>query len=74
MKNNGNVVNVSKLMHEFSDLRISSEAVKEISGRIKDKLYDIAPELDKIAQKHGRKTIKEQDIIEVLSFIENDVI
>ena len=74
MKNNGNVVNVNKLMHEYSDFRISPEAVKALSGRIMDKLYDIAPTLDKIAQKHGRKTIYEEDIIEALSFLDQDVI
>ena len=55
-------------------LRVSPEAVKELSGRIKDKLYDIAPELDKIALKHGRKTIMEEDVIELFSFVENDVL
>jgi len=70
MKNNGTIVNVNKLMHEYSNLRIKPDAIKEISGRIKD----IAPELDKIAQKHGRKTIYEEDIIEALSFLDQDVI
>ncbi len=74
MSNNGTIVNVNKLMHEYSNLRIKPDAIKEISGRIKDKLYDIAPELDKIAQKHGRKTIYEEDIIEALSFLDQDVI
>ena len=41
-KNNGNVVNVNKLMHEYSKLRVSPEASKELSGRIIDKLYDMA--------------------------------
>jgi histone H3/H4 len=74
MKNNGNVVNVNKLLHEYCDLRVSPEAVKELSIRIIDKLYDIASELDKIAQKYGRKTVMEQDVIELLSFIDNDVL
>ena len=74
MKNNGNVVNVNKLMHENSTIRISSEAIKELSGRIKDKLYDLTPILEEIAQKHGRKTIYENDVIEALSYLDLDVI
>ena len=74
MKNNGNVVNVNKLMHSYSKLRASPEAVKELSGRIVDKLYDIAPDLDKIARSYGRKTIMEEDVIELLGFVEKDVI
>ena len=74
MKNNGNVVNVSKLMHEYSDLRISPEAINELSGRIIDKLYDLAPEFDKTANKHGRKTVMEEDVIEALGFADQDVI
>lgn len=74
MKNNGNIVNVNKLMHEYSTLRISPEAVKELSGRIKDKIYDIAPDLDKIAKSHDRKTVMEQDVIELFGFVEQDVL
>ena len=74
MTNNSNVVNVNKLMHEYSKLNVSPKAVKEISGRIIDKLYDMAPDLDKIAKSHGRKTIMEEDVIELLGFIEKDVI
>ncbi len=74
MSNKGNIVNVNKLMHEYSKLRVSPEAIKELSSRIVDKLYDIAPELDKIAEKHGRKTIMEQDVIELFSFVDQDVI
>ena len=73
-KNNGTVVNVNKLMHEYSKLSVSPKAVKELSGRIVDKLYDMAPDLDKIAKTHGRKTIMEEDVIELLGFIEQDVI
>jgi histone H3/H4 len=73
-KNNGNVLNVNKLMHEYSKLNVSPKAVKELSGRINDKLYDIAPELDKIARSHGRKTVMEEDVIELLSFVDKDVL
>jgi len=73
-KNNGNVVNVNKLMHEYSKLRVSPEASKELSGRFIDKLYDMAPDLDKIAKSHDRKTIMEEDVIELLSLVEQDVI
>jgi len=72
--NNGNVVNVNKLMHEYSKLRVSPEASKELSGRIIDELYDMAPDLDRIAKSHGRKTIMEEDVIELLGFIGQDVI
>ena len=74
MKNNGNVVNVNKLMHQYCKLRISPEAIKELSGRIVDKLYDIAPDLDRIAKSHGRKTVMEEDVIELLGFVEQDVL
>lgn len=74
MSNNGNVVNVSKLLHEYCKFRISPEAVKELSGRIIHKLYDIAPDLDNITKNHGRKTIMEEDVIELLGFVEQDVI
>lgn len=72
--NNGNVVNVSKLLHEYCDLRVSPEAIVEISGRIVDKLYDIAPDLDKIAKSKGRKTVMEPDVIELLGFVEKDIL
>lgn len=71
---NGNTVNVNKLMHNYAKLRISSEAVKELSSRIEDKLNDLAPVLDKNARKHGRKTIFEEDVIEVLSHVDFDVL
>ena len=74
MKNNGNVVNVGKLLHEYSKLNVSPKAVKELSGRIVDKLYDLAPDLDKIAMSHSRKTVMEEDIIELLGFVEKDVL
>jgi len=74
MKDNGNVVNVNKLMHKNSKLNVSPKAVKELSSRIIDKLFDLAPDLDKIALKHGRKTIMEEDVIELFSFVDNDVL
>ena len=70
MTDNGNVVNVNKLMHDNTKLRISPEAIKELSSRISDRLYDLAPEFDKNAEKHGRKTVFDEDIIEVLSHID----
>lgn len=72
--NNGNVVNVSKLLHKYCKSNVSPGAVKELSGRIVDKLYDMAPDLDKIAKSKGRKTVMEPDIIELLGFVEKDVI
>ena len=74
MANNGNVVNVSKLLHEYCKSNVSPGAVKELSGRIVDKLYDIAPDLDKIAKSKGRKTVIEEDVLELLGFVEKDVI
>ena len=74
MKNNGNVVNINKLMHKYSKIRVSPEAVKELSGRMIDKLYDIAPDLERIAKSHGRKTVMEEDVIELLGFVEETVI
>jgi len=74
MKENRNVVNVHKLMHNNSKLRISPEAITELSSRIVDKLYDLAPEFDENALKHGRKTIFDEDIIEVLGHIGNNIL
>jgi len=74
MSNNGNVVNVSKLLHEYCKSNVSPGAVKELSGRIVDKLYDIAPDLDKIAKSKGRKTVMVVDVIELLGFVDKDVI
>jgi len=74
MSHNSNVVNVNKLMHEYSKLNVSPRAIKELSGRIIDKLYDIAPDLDKIAKSHNRRTVMEEDVIELLSLVEQDVI
>jgi len=74
MSNNGNIVNVNKLLHEYCRCNIGSKAVKELSGRIVDKLYDLAPELDKVAKKHERKTIMEEDVIELFAQVEVDVI
>ena len=72
--NNGNVVNVNNLIHKYCKLRVSPEAVKELSGRIIDKLFDMAPDLDRIAKSHKRKTVMEEDVIELLGFVEKDVI
>jgi len=74
MVNNGNVVNVSKILHEYCKSSVSPGAVKELSGRIVDKLYDIAPDLDKIVKSHDRKTVMEPDVIELLGFVEKDVL
>lgn len=69
-----NMINVNKLMHNYCKLKVSPVAVKELSGRIVDKLYDMAPDLDKIAKRHSRKTIMVEDVIEFFGYIENDVI
>ena len=61
-------------MHEYCNLKISPLVVKEISGRIIDKLYDIAPDLDKIAKTHDRKTIMEEDVVEFFSVYGSDVV
>ena len=74
MVNRGNVVNVNKLMHEYCKFRVSPEAVKELSGRFVDKLYDIAPNLDRIAKSHGRKTVIEEDVVELLGFVEKEIL
>lgn len=55
-------------MHEYCSSNISSKVIKQLSGRISNRLYDIALELDETAKKHGRKTIMKEDIIEVLDF------
>ena len=70
---NKNVINVNRLIHEYCKLKVSPGAVKEISGRIIDKLHDMAPDLDKIAKRHGRKTVMEEDVIEFFGYIEKDV-
>lgn len=74
MANNGNVVNVNKLMHEYCKLKVSPDAVKEFSSRVVDKLHDIAPDLDKIAKKYDRKTVMENDVIELFGSIDMDVV
>lgn len=74
MANNGNVVNVNKLMHEYCKSKVSPDAVKELSSRIVDKLYNVAPDLDRIAKKYDRKTVMESDVIELFSLIDMDVV
>ncbi len=69
-----NVINVGNLMRKYCKLKVSPVAVKEISGRIVDKLYDLSPDLDRIAKSHGRKTIMEEDAIELFSVLGRDVI
>jgi len=68
-----NVVNVGKLMHEYSELNVSPRAVEELSKRIVDKMYDVVPDFDKIAKSHDRKTIMEEDIIEFFSIYGRDI-
>jgi len=74
MANNSNIVNINKQMHENSKLKVSPAAVKEVSSRINDKLYDLAIIFDKIALKHGRKTVMEEDVIEAFGFVGNDIL
>ena len=74
MDNNRNVVNVKKLIHENCESRVSQKAIEELSERIIDKLYDMAPELDRIAKKNGRTTIMDEDVIEYLGYVGRDVI
>jgi histone H3/H4 len=74
LSNNGNVVNINKLLHEYCKCKISPKAVEEIKGRIIDKLYDNAVLLDDMAVKHGRKTIMEEDAIEVFGIVGRTVI
>ena len=69
-KRHKKIVNVDKLLHNYCKLRVSKDAVSEITSRINDRLYDFSPELDRIASNHGRKTIKEEDVIELFSFID----
>ncbi len=68
-----NAINVGKLMHKYCKLKVSPAAVKELSGRILDKLYDMAPKIDEIAKSHGRKTIRDEDVIEFFSVLGNNV-
>ena len=80
----GNVVNVNKLMHENAKhyngklkpekYYVSPGAVKEFSSRIVDRIVDFTPELCNIAKKHNRKTIMEDDIIELFSHVGRDVV
>lgn len=83
MGNNENVVNISKLIHENAKLmkglketkfNVSPGAISEYSGRVKDHIEAYAPELCKIADKHGRKTIFDEDVIELFSRMEVAVV
>lgn len=74
MSNNGNIININKLMHSNTKLNVSPGAVRELSGRIVDKLHDLAPELDKIAIRHDRKTVMENDVIELFGYINVEIL
>ena len=83
MGNNGNVVNISKLMHENAKLlkglketkfNVSPGAIREYSSRIRDHIEDYTPRLCEIAQRHDRKTVMEPDVIELFSFVGVDVV
>lgn len=78
-----NVVNIDKLMHDNAffhrgqtkiKFNVSPSAVQEYSSRIIDNIGDNTPILCEIAQKHGRKTVMEQDVIELFGFVDRNVI
>jgi len=86
LNNNGNgkrlnVVNVNKLMHENTLFRkglfgkrfnVSPGAVHEFSVRIMDRIGDYTPLLCKIARRHDRLTVQEEDVIELFSYVGMD--
>lgn len=83
MVNKWNVVNVDKLMHSNAVItkrktkikfHVSPSAVHEYTSRIVDRLQDYTPVLCEIAQKHGRKTVMEQDVVELFGFADKDVV
>ena len=83
MANNGNVVNVNKLMHQYAVLwknlkgeryKVSPSAVHEYSVRVSERIVDYMPELCHIAMRHGRKTVMEEDVIELFGIIGRDVV
>ena len=53
---------------------VSPGAVKEFSGRIVDRIVDFTPELCNIAKKHNRKTIMEDDVIELFGYVGRDAV
>jgi histone H3/H4 len=85
MSNNNNVINVNKLVHENAithnnekyarkeKFQVSPAAIYEYVSRIIDHITDNTPYIAEIAQKHGRKTIMEQDVIEFFGFVESEV-
>lgn len=69
-----NIINMSKLFKENTNLHVSPAAVKEYISRIIDGVEDNVPEIEKITKKHGRKTIYEEDIIEFFGIVGNSVL
>jgi len=69
------VVNIGKLFRSAAKpLRVQPEAVQEYISRIVDHIGDSVPEMVVVAEKYGRKTIYEGDVIEYLSNIDSGVV
>ena len=68
-----NVINVKKLIRDNTRLNVSPKVIKEYSLRIVDHIIDNTYQLEKIAKKHGRKTILERDIIELFGYMDTKI-
>lgn len=73
-----NVVNVNKILHEKAVLnkqrfKVSPNAVKEYCSRIIDHIEDNTIQLCMLAKRNNRKTIMEDDVIELFSYIGMEV-
>jgi len=68
-----NVINIKKMMHENTELKVSPKAIEEYSSRIIDHLETNTKLIEEIAKKHKRKTILERDVIELFNFIKNQI-
>lgn len=68
-----NTINVGQLMRKHTKYNVSPKAVHEMSSRLNMFIETHMETLSKIASKHKRKTIFEDDVTEMFSFRDNDI-
>jgi len=66
-----NVINVGKIFREHTKFRVSPEAVHEYATRIVDYMERNIPQIEEIAQREGKNTIQENDVVKFFGFKDN---
>jgi histone H3/H4 len=77
---NKSVVNIGRLFRENAvspggrRLHVSSKAIEEWVSRVKDRIEDYVPEICRIAERNGRKTVRVEDVVSFFDIVGRDIV